>query len=247
MVSNGELIAEHGAGGNFTGPRDFVRTTPSARLLDMKRFLLLLALISSASLACGRWPASEPSRPADQTEHSHGEDEKMEHGRKTHAEMKSSPGAASAPLELQFLDTMSVHHQGAVDMATLAEGRAQHPELKELAAGIIYDQEREIARMSGLRDRWFGEHAPAINMEFPGMSHGMHGMDVDKLRGLSGNAFDIEFLKQMIPHHEGAIEMSRAVAGADSYAELKELAGDIITAQQDEIRRMRQWLADWSK
>lgn len=172
----------------------------------------------------------------------------MGHGNTaSHSEMQSSPNAASAPYDLQFIDTMSAHHKGAVDMSMLAEKRAQHSELKELAANIIGDQEREIARMSEWRDRWFAEKTKAINMEFPGMSHGMGGMDLKSLESLKGNEFDIEFLKQMIPHHEGAVEMAKDLQKQDSHSELKELARDIITAQEEEIKQMRSWLAAWSK
>jgi len=170
----------------------------------------------------------------------------MGHGNMaSHSDMQSSPNAAAAPYDLQFLDTMIVHHQGAVDMSILAETRAQHPELKELAANIIGDQEREIAKMSEWRDRWFAEKTKAINMEFPGMSHGMGGMDLKKLESLKGNEFDIEFVKQMIPHHEGAVEMAKDLQKQDSHAELKELASDIITAQEKEIKQMREWLGKW--
>jgi uncharacterized protein (DUF305 family) len=172
----------------------------------------------------------------------------MGHGNAaSHSEMQSSPGAASAPKTLQFLDTMIAHHKGAVDMAMLAESRAEHSELKELAANIIYDQEREIGKMSEWRDRWFAEKPEAVNMEFPGMSHGMARMDLKKLGSLKGNEFDVEFVRQMIPHHEGAIEMAKSIKGTDSYAELKELADDIITAQEAEIKQMREWLAAWNK
>jgi len=40
--------------------------------------------------------------------------------------MKSSPNAANAPYDLQFLDTMIAHHQGAVDMAKIAKGGNQN-------------------------------------------------------------------------------------------------------------------------
>lgn len=170
----------------------------------------------------------------------------MGHGSSSvHSNMQSSPGAESAPYDLQFIDSMIEHHKGAVDMATLAETRAQHPELKDLAANIVSEQEREMARMSELRDKWFGEKSKAINMNFPGMSHGMGGMDMKKLESLNGGEFDIEFLKQMIPHHEGAIEMAKDLQKHDSYSELKELAGDIITAQESEIKQMREWLSKW--
>jgi uncharacterized protein (DUF305 family) len=161
------------------------------------------------------------------------------------ANMQSSPGAATAPYDLQFLDTMTSHHQGAVDMAKLAETRAEHKELKELAASIVYDQEKEIAKMSEWRDKWFAEKTKAINMKFPGMSHGMGGMDLKKLESLKGSDFDIEFIKQMIPHHEGAVEMAKNLQKQDAHAELKELAGDIIREQEAEIKQVREWLGRW--
>ncbi|MEO8572968.1 MAG: DUF305 domain-containing protein [Pyrinomonadaceae bacterium] len=130
-------------------------------------------------------------------------------------------------------------------MSNLADTRAQHSELKQLAAGIISDQEREIAKMSEWRDKWFAEKAKAINHNFPGMAHGMGGMDLKKLESLLGNEFDIEFLKQMIPHHEGAIEMAKNRQKRDTNSELKELAGDIITAQEAEIKQMHAWFGSW--
>lgn len=151
----------------------------------------------------------------------------------------SSPGSMSAPFELQFLDTMIAHHKAAVEMAALAETRAQRFEIKELAASIVFDQEREIGKMAEWRNNWFDGKAEAVNMQFPGMSHGMQGMDMKKLASLKGNEFDIEFLRQMIPHHEGAIEMANAVKASPSRPELKELADDIISAQQAEIEQMR--------
>ena len=157
-----------------------------------------------------------------------------------HSDMKSAPGAASAPFELQFLDSMIFHHQGAVEMAVLAESRADRAEIKELAASIVDEQEREIAKMTEWRDSWFDGKPAAINMEFPGMLRGMQGMDTKKLESLRGAAFDEQFVQQMIPHHEGAIEMANALKNGKARAELQELAGDIIAAQQAEIEQMRQ-------
>ena len=160
--------------------------------------------------------------------------------------MESSPGAAEAPHALQFIDTMIAHHQGAVDMAQLVNTRTQRDEMKRLAQSIIGEQRREIADMHAWRKKWFGEAKPALNMDFPGMKTGMAGMDTVKLAGLKSNEFDVEFIKQMIPHHEGAIEMAKALKTDDNYAELGDLAESIIRSQSAEIEQMKGWLGAWS-
>ena len=77
------------------------------------------------------------------------------------------------------------------------------------------------------------------------MSHGMAGMDLTKLQSLNGTEFDKEFVNQMIPHHEGAIEMGKDLANRTQRTELKELAGAIITDQQAEIEDMKEWSDEW--
>lgn len=211
-------------------------------------FIVALFVVSSAcmgppsdKLVSTNRSANDASvPPASSANHNTGNMGGMEH-----STMEGSPNAASAPYDLQFIDTMSMHHKGAIDMATLAETRAQHTEVKQLAASIVGDQERQVAKMSQWRDSWFSEKPKAENMELPGMGHGMAGMDLNKLAALRGNEFDVEFLKQMIAHHEGAIEMARDLRTRDARSELKELATDITNAQESEIKEMRDWLSKW--
>ncbi len=51
-------------------------------------------------------------------------------------DMNSSPNAASQPYDLQFIDTMTHHHQGALDMAKMAIEKTQNAELKAFAQKI---------------------------------------------------------------------------------------------------------------
>ena len=53
----------------------------------------------------------------------------------------------SGDVDTDFAQMMITHHQGAIDMAKLAQERADHRELQELADAIIDAQEREIAVM----------------------------------------------------------------------------------------------------
>jgi len=60
------------------------------------------------------------------------------------------------PFDQRFIDAMISHHQGAIDMATMALENAEHEEIKTLAQAIIKAQEAEIAQMEAWRSEWFG-------------------------------------------------------------------------------------------
>lgn len=65
------------------------------------------------------------------------------------------------------------------------------------------------------------------------------------LEGLEGDEFDEAFIRMMIPHHEGAIDMAEEALESSNREEMKKLARDIIEAQQREIDMMEGWLTTW--
>jgi len=165
-------------------------------------------------------------------------------------DMKSSPNAASQPYDLQFLDTMTHHHQGAIDMAETAVKKTQNQELKAFAQKIIADQTREIAQMKDWREKWYAGKPMAMNMEMPGMGDSMKMMMGDgmkKFEAATGKEFDLMFLDMMTPHHAGATTMAKEALTKAEHPEIKTLANQIIKAQEAEIKQMADWKANWSK
>lgn len=153
--------------------------------------------------------------------------------------------AAESPYDLQFLDTMILHHQGTIEMASLVRSRAQHDDLRQFSRKLIAQQQDEIEKMQGWRVEWYGDAPKAANMQFPGMSDGMSLPDTAKLDQLKANAFDLEFLGQMIPHHEAALAVARDAVVKGSNDEIKALARRIIQDQETEIASMKQWQEAW--
>jgi uncharacterized protein (DUF305 family) len=75
----------------------------------------------------------------------------------------------------------------------------------------------------------------------------MHAMDEMMLgfRGKSGAQFEEAFLRGMIVHHLGAIEMAEQLLEETERPELLEMANAIIDAQTTEVNMMRGWLETW--
>ncbi|BDP44638.1 hypothetical protein DAETH_46070 (plasmid) [Deinococcus aetherius] len=63
-------------------------------------------------------------------------------------------------------------------------------------------------------------------------------MDMSGLEKLSGKAFDRAFLSMMVPHHQTAVDMARAVLPVGKDAAVKTWANAIIKDQTREISQM---------
>jgi uncharacterized protein (DUF305 family) len=174
----------------------------------------------------------------------------MNHNGMNHNSMQSSPNAASQPYDLQFIDTMTHHHQGAIDMAKMALVKSGNEELKKFAQKIIDDQNKEISQLKEWRSKWYKDQPAAMNMEMPGMKDSMKMMMPDgmkKMEAASGREFDLHFLDMMTPHHAGAVQMAKDALTKSEKPEIKTLSNNIIKAQEAEIKTMSEWKSKWTK
>ena len=144
----------------------------------------------------------------------------------------------SAPYDATFIDSMIVHHQGAIIMAQQALKETQRPELKQMAEAIVKAQQTEIDQMKQWRKNWYPD------LKDTGMTMDMGPMEVGKDTAIP---FEIRFIDAMIPHHESAISMAKEAQQKAEHAELKAMAETIIKTQSVEIEQMKAWRAAWTK
>jgi uncharacterized protein (DUF305 family) len=80
-------------------------------------------------------------------------------------------------------------------------------------------------------------------------SMSMDSMMMDMLagmRGKSGKDLEKAFITEMIPHHQGAVDMAKMLLKDPSInSNLKAFAENIIKAQESEILQMNTWLKNY--
>jgi uncharacterized protein (DUF305 family) len=144
---------------------------------------------------------------------------------------------AGNPTDRAFVAEMIPHHESAVRMAEIGRVRGESPFVRQLAEDIIRTQKAEIAILR----REDAPHAEAgVKKGSLRMPNDMKDMGGDTERLQTAAPFDPPFLKMMVPHHQGAIEMAKAELARGADPELKALALEIIDAQQREIDGMEQ-------
>jgi uncharacterized protein (DUF305 family) len=83
------------------------------------------------------------------------------------------------------------------------------------------------------------ENSSVYATEYTKINSAMHhDMNVED----KGNP-DVYFVKSMLAHHVGAIEMARVQLKYGQDQSIKDLAEDIITKQEAEVSQMKQWLS----
>ena len=142
-----------------------------------------------------------------------------------------------------FIDAMVPHHQGAIEMARVALKNAEHEEIQELSRNIVSTQQSEIEELKSIKKEEFGTSSVPMEMSMEQMK-GM-GMMMNPQRLAKRQPFDKAFIDAMIPHHQSAIYMAQVAHEKSKIPAIKDLAENIISAQQAEIEHMTHWRQQW--
>jgi uncharacterized protein (DUF305 family) len=175
----------------------------------------------------------------------------MDHGQMDHGSMGMGTKGMTRQMVTEngkysdkaFIDAMVPHHQGAIVMARVALENAEHEEIRDLSRNIVLTQQAEIGELKAIKKEEFGTSNVPMEMSQEQM-RGM-GMMMDPQALADENPFDQAFIDAMIPHHRSAIEMAKVAIQESENPRIKELAGNIVSAQKGEIEQMRSWREQW--
>lgn len=162
----------------------------------------------------------------------------------------SKVGATEA--DIKFMQGMIGHHAQAVEMVELLNKNTTNPNMRRLGLRIKVSQDDEINMMR----KWLADHGAAIpgphsHHEPGGFMPGMLTQEeMDTLAAAKDKEFDRLFLRGMIKHHGGAIQMVQdlfATPGAGQEGGIFAFASDVDSDQRMEIDRMGMMLKEIEK
>ena len=155
-------------------------------------------------------------------------------------------GAIYTVADVEFMQGMIAHHAQAIYMSRMAESHGASPRVLRLAIKIDQSQVAEIRIMQDWL-RHNGQVAPDTSswrtMTMAGM---LTPAQLTTLDAAVGVTFDRAFLTLMIQHHEGALQMVKAlfaIPRAGQEVDVNVFANDVVTVQTAEIGAMRQLLS----
>ena len=146
---------------------------------------------------------------------------------------------STGDVDLDFAAMMKLHHMSAIESSQLVLQNGSDPALKTMAQKMLRDQQKEVDEFNAFIS---ARTTHQSNSSF--FKKSMDAMDKMNMNMDHSGSVDRQFVVMMIPHHKGAIDMSELyLTSGGKSAELKQMANNIISSQQKEIKELEGWLS----
>jgi uncharacterized protein (DUF305 family) len=205
---------------------------------------VLLVVAGAIGFVAGQNTAATDERGTGSSVSEDDTDSMMNGGDMMSSQMMGSFDEEGKPFDLQFIDKMILHHQGALMSSEHMISNSKRPEIRQLYENIQKSQSEQIEQMQEWRKEWYPDGGQPPAMMGDGQTGSMIGSMMEgSMQGMmGGNALDTMFLKMMIPHHQMAVDMSEDALSKAEHPELRNLAQEIRDEQSSEIELMQQYL-----
>ncbi|MBB4601589.1 uncharacterized protein (DUF305 family) [Hymenobacter luteus] len=145
--------------------------------------------------------------------------------------------------DYDFARHMLEHHRGAVVMADLELRDGQDPTMRRMAEKIKADQQKEIGELEASIARL--ANAPVNYQPTAPFARKMNASMKGMMQNMAqaGTNPDLNFNQLMTLHHQSAVDMARAELDHGQDSRLREMARQMMEAQQQEIKELKAWHA----
>lgn len=180
--------------------------------------LLAAAVIASCLAACGSSSREDATGTSTQS---------------------GKPSTSADPFsheDIMFAQMMIPHHEQAIEMCDLALKNSENTRIKGLAERIKATQRSEITTMRGwVAASGMGDsHSADAHAAMQGL---LSEKEMAALAAAKGMEFDRLFLKGMVKHHEGAMDMASNVTESEN-GTVSDFANWLVSIQYNEVTEM---------
>ena len=141
-----------------------------------------------------------------------------------------------------FIRQMLPHHEAAIEMSRNLLRYTTNLQLQRIAQNIITEQTRSLEAMRRIQRTCANtlntpqsaeRYATCVTQIVENMLAAMEASQ-------AVNSIDLNFISEMLPHHEGAVRMSRLALRFSLCPGLVPILNNIITSQSRGIRELRE-------
>lgn len=144
-----------------------------------------------------------------------------------------------------FINQMIPHHCAAIAMSENLLRYTVNIPLQNMALNIISSQKKSIASMSAIcpKCRCLPNTGGELDSYWKNYECITHHMFREMKTACTDNCIDANFIREMMPHHQGAVSMSQNALNYSLCPALVPLLKEIIVSQKKEILEMWKMLS----
>lgn len=152
----------------------------------------------------------------------------------------------SCSLSSDFINQMIPHHRAAIHMSRNLLMYTTNIPLQNIAQNIIKEQTQSIRNMQDIQNCCLSLHnsQDQINSYFNKYNSITWTMFENMQNAPTNNDINISFMNEMIPHHEGAVRLSKNALEHCICPQLIPILEAIITSQEKGISEMKKQLSE---
>ena len=145
-------------------------------------------------------------------------------------------------VSIHFIECMIPHHQAAIDMSENLLPYTRYQPLQEIAQNIIKMQTEEIKQMEEICKSTYGfPNTPQVVDNYMQKYLEITKNMIEKMKNAPRCVnINLNFINEMIPHHEGAIAMCENLLCYRIDPRLKLIADSMIKEQSNGVKQLKE-------